>query len=186
MTIHSYGFGPPESESELRSRSLNLLLSNFELVLKSHNKILNCAEYFFCQPAFSFCSWPFVGGDGMLPLGYLLIGWQSGMLTEPCKICGGNVCMNLFRRLDAFEQHMLGREFVKPAWQSLVAKVLHTRNLSSECNSFGACAESIPRKSQNGWNTTDKFSVGAATAYNHRAKRNWSISRQRILFPSDC
>ncbi|CAN5511382.1 hypothetical protein BH10CYA1_BH10CYA1_52950 [soil metagenome] len=72
------------------------MVQNFDLIMKSKSKILNCAEYFFCQPSFAGCSWPYVGGDGALPLGYLLLGWSDGILTEPCTECDGTVNVTFF------------------------------------------------------------------------------------------
>lgn len=97
MVIHSYGHNPSEThDAENLCRSKNLLLDNFELILNSHQKILNRGEYFFSQPACASCSWPYVGGDGPLPLGYLLIGWSKGTFTEPCTKCAGYVYLTWF------------------------------------------------------------------------------------------
>ncbi|RTL43639.1 MAG: hypothetical protein EKK48_07795 [Candidatus Melainabacteria bacterium] len=97
MVIHSYGYAASsEADAGSRNRSRDLLLQNFDLVLKCHHKILSCAEYFFCQPSFASCSWPYVGGDGPLPIGYLLIGWLEGTLVEQCTKCTDNVYLTSF------------------------------------------------------------------------------------------
>ena len=94
MTIVSRGYaGSPSSNSE---EAFLLFSENLDLIRANEKTILECAEYFFCDIPFASCSWPYVGGDGPLCLGYLLLGWKDGLLVEPCPGCGGKCLVTSF------------------------------------------------------------------------------------------
>jgi hypothetical protein len=85
MTIHSHGYaGSASSEME---EAFLLFTENLDLIRLNSQKILDTAEYFFCDLPFAWCSWPYVGGDGPLCLGFLLLGWQDGIFIEPRAGC---------------------------------------------------------------------------------------------------
>lgn len=94
MTIVSRGYaGSPSSNNE---EEFLLFTENLDLLRANEKTILECAEYFFCHIPFASCSWPYVGGDGPLCLGYLLLGWSDGLLVEPCPSCGGECLVTSF------------------------------------------------------------------------------------------
>ena len=53
-------------------------------------------RYFFRQPTFAYCSWPYVSGDGPLNLGIILMGYERGILTAPCSACSSRVIVSSF------------------------------------------------------------------------------------------
>jgi hypothetical protein len=93
MAIHSRGYVPENIET---AHEKALFLENLSLILQHQQQILACPQYFFCTPSFAWCSWPYVGGDGPIPLGYLLLGWSHGLLTEPCPSCQGRALVTSF------------------------------------------------------------------------------------------
>lgn len=94
MTLVSRGYvGSPSS---LFEEEISLFTENLDLIRANEKTILECAEYFFCHMPFASCSWPYVGGDGPLCLGYLLLGWKEGLLVEPCPGCGGECLVTSF------------------------------------------------------------------------------------------
>ncbi len=87
MTVVSRGYaGSPSSEIE---EAFLLFTENLDMLRANEQKILETAEYFFCELPFAWCSWPYVGGDGPLCLGFLLLGWKDGVLIEPRQGCHG-------------------------------------------------------------------------------------------------
>lgn len=93
MAIHSHGFAPLAKDSEHERREF---WDSLDLLLAHEPTVISSAEYFFCPLAFAFCSWPYVAGDGPLYLGYLLLGWRDGLLTEACLYCGGTALLHYF------------------------------------------------------------------------------------------
>ncbi len=94
MTIVSRGYaGSPSSNNE---EEILLFTENLDLLRANEKTILECAEYFFSDIPFASCSWPYVGGDGPLCLGYLLLGWKDGLLVEPCPGCSGECLVTSF------------------------------------------------------------------------------------------
>jgi hypothetical protein len=85
--IISKGYEPAHSAGE-DLEQWDLFWCNIDLILNNKQKIFDNADYFFCSPTFSSCSWPYSGNDGQLFVGYLLIGWQANILTEKCPGCG--------------------------------------------------------------------------------------------------
>ncbi len=77
-------------------QQLELFGENVDLILEHGDRIVRCKDYFFCAPEFAWCSWASAGGDGPLPMGYLLLGWSEGMLAEVCSGCGGTVLIVSF------------------------------------------------------------------------------------------
>jgi hypothetical protein len=96
MVISSTGFDPASVSPEERIQELALFLEHLQLILDNSNAILKRAEYFFCQPVNAWCSWPYVTGDGPIPLGYLLLAWQQELLTAPCPECGDRLLVVTF------------------------------------------------------------------------------------------
>lgn len=95
MTIYSYGYFP-DSDGDVAAAEFKLLCDNLDLLLDNHGRILDTPEYFFCQPKFAWCSYPFIPGSGRLPLGYLLLGWRKEILTDRCAECDGKVLITRF------------------------------------------------------------------------------------------
>jgi hypothetical protein len=96
MTIYSHGYMPEKDQAERRETDFQTLSQNLQLVLDKQEKILGCPDYFFTPLSFAGCSWPYIGGGGPLCLGYLLLGWNSGLLIEPCPGCGGKALVMFF------------------------------------------------------------------------------------------
>ena len=91
MTIHSHGHVPANIDNARLDEQFQFFTSNLSLLLKHEQDILNCRDYFFTPLSFSWCSWPWVWGDGPLCLGYLLLGWKDGIFTEPCPVCSEKI-----------------------------------------------------------------------------------------------
>ncbi|MBY0549275.1 MAG: hypothetical protein K2W95_18515 [Candidatus Obscuribacterales bacterium] len=91
MTIVSRGYDPG-----LQEQNTELFIEHLDFLLSSEQIILNDRDYFFTPLSFAWCSWPYVSGDGSLPLGYLLCGWKDLILSEPCPECGGTVLVFSF------------------------------------------------------------------------------------------
>jgi hypothetical protein len=97
MTLISKGYCADSFSAYELNKDWQLFSKNIALILDNQQKILETASYFFCQPCFAMCSWPYVNGDGVLSLGYLLLGWRSGNLVEVCSNCsGGKVLITSF------------------------------------------------------------------------------------------
>jgi hypothetical protein len=96
MTIHSHGHVPAHIDNARLEEQFQFFASNLSLLLKHEQHILNCRDYFFTPLAFAWCSWPYVWGDGPLCLGYLIMGWKDGILTEPCLVCGDKILVLTF------------------------------------------------------------------------------------------
>jgi hypothetical protein len=96
MTIQSHGHVPANIDKARLEEQFQFFTSNLSLLLKHEQDILNCRDYFFTPLSFAWCSWPYFGGDGPLCLGYLLLGWKDGILTEPCSGCGDKVLVLSF------------------------------------------------------------------------------------------
>lgn len=94
MTIHSFGYSSPASSEKVEA--FDLFVENLALIRKHDKDILECADYFFCPLPFASCSWPYVGGDGPLCLGYLMLGWEDGILLEQCEHCGSDCLITSF------------------------------------------------------------------------------------------
>ena len=93
MALISKGFTPELAES----RDNEKFIANLPLLIENVEVILDCRDYFFVSPgAFAFCSWPYIGGDGPIYLGYLLIGWCNGKLIEKCEDCSGELLIYSF------------------------------------------------------------------------------------------
>jgi hypothetical protein len=96
MTIISRGYEPNESAAKNTDREFQLFSQNIDLILKHEQDILACRDYFFCSLPFAYSSWLYCSGDGQLFLGYLLLGWKAGQLTEHCPICMGKIIVSSF------------------------------------------------------------------------------------------
>ena len=92
MTIQSVGYAPQRDSAA----DEKLFFDNIELLLGNEEAILGCADYFFCRLTYFFCSWPYLGGDGPLFVGYLLLAWREGWLTETCDRCAGTILVTFF------------------------------------------------------------------------------------------
>jgi hypothetical protein len=88
MRIISCGHVPSVKTTE---ELLNTFCDHITLLLKNQQRILDRSETFFIELPFAWCSWPYIGGDGPLYLGYLLLGWQIGRLTAKCPKCSGTL-----------------------------------------------------------------------------------------------
>lgn len=88
----------PASPAIEEQEDWQLFCQNIDLLLNNEKKILNVANYFFCQPSFMYCSFPYIQGDGRLPLGYLLLSWQNRLLVQPCpdSHCGDMTLITSF------------------------------------------------------------------------------------------
>lgn len=93
--LYSYGYETPAPASVAQDQ-YNLLVQNISLVLRYSDEIIACRDYFFCELAFAWCSWPYVSGDGPLQLGHLLLAWSSDRLIGKCSACSGKVLVTSF------------------------------------------------------------------------------------------
>jgi hypothetical protein len=96
MTILSHSYVPPKDQADRRDTEFQTFSQNHRLLLDKQEEILSCPDYFYTPLAFAGCSWPYIGGGGPLCMGYLLLGWQSGLLIEPCPGCGGKALVTFF------------------------------------------------------------------------------------------
>lgn len=96
MVIVSRGHGPSPADLQLAADEFRLFVQQLDLVLARQSEILGNKDLLFCPLSFAWCSWPYVSGDGPLCLGYLLLAWNKGILTEPCSECGGKVLVTSF------------------------------------------------------------------------------------------
>ena len=94
--LYSYGYFSDEENLQNGEIQLQILSDHLPLILEHERDILTCADYFFCPLDFAYCSWAWVGSDGPLYLGYLLLGWRDGSLTGVCTACGGIVLVTSF------------------------------------------------------------------------------------------
>lgn len=94
MVIVSCGFSPCADEITA-ARDLFLFRATLPLLLANESAILQCAEYFYSQPAFSWCSCAFIAG-GPLPIGYLILSWQNDRLIGNCPHCASKVLVTSF------------------------------------------------------------------------------------------
>ena len=85
MTIISTGTRPT-IDAEASAHDFAEFQTFFQLILDNEDAILKKPEYFFCQPAFSYCVWPYLPGGGMLPLGYLLKLWKNPLFAMRCNV----------------------------------------------------------------------------------------------------
>lgn len=88
--ISSYGYAP-DTPAEKRMEEIKVLCEHFEVILKNFKKILENEQYFFCQIGAAFLSMPWIGPDGPIPLGVLVLLWQKRKLIKKCPDCGGKV-----------------------------------------------------------------------------------------------
>jgi hypothetical protein len=88
--IGSYGYGPHIS-AENRQEEIKVVCENFEVILKNFKRIVENEQYFFCQIGAAYLSTAWIGPDGPIPLGALVLLWQKGKLIKECPDCGGNV-----------------------------------------------------------------------------------------------
>lgn len=91
----SVGFMPNEENPQNVENEFQVFFDHLPLILDHERNILACADYFFCRLDFAYCSWAWVGGDGPLYLGYLLLGWRD-RLTGVCPACAGTVLVTSF------------------------------------------------------------------------------------------
>ena len=94
MVLVSRGFA--SSSAAQKQDELRLFVQHIALILSRQSEVLGHKDLLFCALSFAWCSWPYVSGDGPLPLGYLLLGLQHGILTEPCPDCTGKVLVTSF------------------------------------------------------------------------------------------
>jgi hypothetical protein len=94
--LYSYGYFSDEEKLQNGEIQFQILSDHLPLILQHERDILTCADYFFCPLDFAYCSWAYVGGDGPLYLGYLLLGWRDRSLTGVCAACGGKVLVTSF------------------------------------------------------------------------------------------
>jgi hypothetical protein len=96
VTIHSHGYVLEKDQAERRETEFQTFSQNLQLLLDKQEEILSCPDYFFTPLSFAGCSWPYIGGGGPLCLGYLLLGWSSELLIEPCPGCKGKALVTFF------------------------------------------------------------------------------------------
>lgn len=147
MAISSCGYAPLASSSD--EEAFLLFSKNLERIKINAAKILETAEYFYCELPFAWCSWPYVGGDGSLPLGYLLLGWENGIFIEPCPDCKSDCYTFAFAgsplsgsnnwagSCDACKTRKGGRETVhKPFYNKLLFVASLRKNYQNEIDSW--------------------------------------------------
>jgi|AGTN01.3.fsa_nt_gi hypothetical protein len=142
MTIISRGHAPNPDDQDKE-----LFVENFDLLLSSEQIILTYGDYFFTQLSFAWCSWPYISGDGPLPLGYLLQGWREQIFKEPCSACSAEVLVFAFGGSPLSGAHswsgfckvcrtvQSGRESIHKPFSKRISYVQQLRNR------FPACAK---------------------------------------------
>lgn len=96
MKIESHGYTPDPSTDKQAEAEFDLFAEHLNLIRKNESIIFSNRDYFFCTPKFAWCSFPYICGDGQLPLGYLLAGWNEGILLEQCPDCSSSVFVTAF------------------------------------------------------------------------------------------
>lgn len=96
MAIHSFGFTPTCASAAASITEFEIFIEHLDCIIQHQAVILAEPEMFHCQPAFAWCSWPYIAGDGPLCLGYLILGWDNGILTEVCPLCSGFMLVTSF------------------------------------------------------------------------------------------
>lgn len=86
--VQSRGFSPVATSSEEKRYFFERLP---KLIEESETILADRALFESLPGSFSFTSWPYISGDGPLSLGFLLRGWQNGILCDQCDVCGGMV-----------------------------------------------------------------------------------------------
>ena len=80
----------PETAAEKQAEETAILCRNFEVIVNNFETILENEQYFYCQIGTAFLSMPYIGPDGPIPLGVLVLLWQKGDLIKQCPRCGGS------------------------------------------------------------------------------------------------
>jgi len=88
----SEGYVNLDSKEEYE-KDLNLLCENLKLILDNANKILDIQKYFYCYPKPAYLSVAYIGADGQIPLGGLILKWKELLLIEECPDCKGKLYM---------------------------------------------------------------------------------------------
>ena len=96
MAIHVHAYAPSDSVREKIAREEHLFCENLQLLLEHSQEIVDNYEYFFCPLSFAWCSLLYLGSSGPLSLGQLILGWNDGILLEPCPDCGGKVLVTTY------------------------------------------------------------------------------------------
>ncbi len=91
MTVHFHGFMSEQELKELRDKEDKLFAENMNLIMKNSEIIINTPEFFYCEFGSAWLSLAYIGGDGMIPLGVLLMLWKQEKLMDCCKHCGADV-----------------------------------------------------------------------------------------------
>ncbi len=94
MTIYSCGYYSKASAE--KTEAFDVFVQNLALIRQHEGDILERGDYFFCKLPFAYCSWPYISGDGPLCLGYLILGWRSGLFIEPCPKCNSECVVTSF------------------------------------------------------------------------------------------
>jgi len=96
MAIHVYANALNHSDREKRAQEEQFFCEHLQLLLEHSQDIVPNSEYFFCPPSFACCAFLWIGGGGALCLGHLLLGWNEGILIEPCPDCDAKIFVTSF------------------------------------------------------------------------------------------
>ncbi len=134
---------PEESEAEV-IKNQKIFCENLDLILKHSDQIIARPEFFYIRH-----SWMMVGamyvGSNYIPLGVLLLLWQSGRWTTECLGCGGKAYI------------------YKIAGSPLSG--------SHYCHAFcPVCAETLNSKQSKGFTVLMKQALDLSKTYNQKRK----------------
>jgi hypothetical protein len=92
---HSYGYVPQDGQGAGRAQREaedELLREHLPTILGHSRRIVETRRYFYCQLTSAWLStWFFYNGGGPIPLGVLILLWDSGEMVFDCVECGGNL-----------------------------------------------------------------------------------------------
>jgi hypothetical protein len=77
----------PEETDEQRENNMQPFRENLELILDNSELILNTPEYFFIRHTWALAGGAYVGAK-YIPLGVLVMLWESGEWLSECQKCG--------------------------------------------------------------------------------------------------
>jgi len=89
--IRSRGFAPEKASKPSTVNEFQLLAENLNLLLEHEEEIMSQPRYFYCEMEDAFLSMPYISGDGLIPLGVLMLLWRGEVLKDVCSDCGGEV-----------------------------------------------------------------------------------------------
>jgi hypothetical protein len=89
----SYGYEPPDTQEAKKAREIEqeLLREYLPVILTNSERILETPRYFYCQLGVAWLSSMWLYAGGPIPLGVLILLWDSGEMLFECPSCSGTL-----------------------------------------------------------------------------------------------